>query len=94
MKKFLISFLVVLMLVMSIPVSAKRIGDVPEVTNHEKVNIYLFWASWCLVHVVVVAGSVGSRNISKGVLGVQQIITLARYPIPDDGHFGLAFRLA
>ena len=54
----------------------------------------LFWASWCLVHVVVIAGSVGSRNIAKGVLGVQQIMRLATYPIPHDGHLGLALGLA
>ena len=47
MKKILISLVIVLMIIMHVPVSAKTIGDLPEKTDHEKVNIHLFYASWC-----------------------------------------------
>lgn len=47
MKKNIISFIIVLLLFVAMPVSAERIGDVPELTDHDKVTIHLFYASWC-----------------------------------------------
>ena len=47
MKKTIIAILVALSLIIMPNVKAARVTEVPEVTNHEKINIYLFWASWC-----------------------------------------------
>lgn len=44
MKKYIVTLLIALFLV-AVP-SAKAITK-PEVTNHEKVKIHVFWASWC-----------------------------------------------
>ena len=44
MKKYIITFLLALM-VFTIP-SAKAV-ELPKKTNHEKVKIHLFYASWC-----------------------------------------------
>jgi len=45
MKKFITSILVILTFIfMPINASAKKL---PEVTEHEKVKVYLFWADYC-----------------------------------------------
>ena len=44
MKKIL---LFIITLLFFIPVVGAAEINKPKVTNHEKVNIYLFWASWC-----------------------------------------------
>ena len=44
MKKYFLAILIALMVVL-IP-SAKAV-ELPKKTNHEKVNVYLFYASWC-----------------------------------------------
>lgn len=48
MKKVLISLVAFLIAFSFVPVSyAKTIGSVPKATDHEKVTIHLFYASWC-----------------------------------------------
>ena len=47
MKKTILAILVALSLIVMPSVKAARVTEVPQVTDHEKVKIYLFWASWC-----------------------------------------------
>ena len=47
MKKTIIAILIALSLLVMPNVKAARVTEVPEVTDHEKIKIYLFWASWC-----------------------------------------------
>ena len=47
MKKTIIAILVALSLLIMPSAKAARVTEVPEVTDHAKINIYLFWASWC-----------------------------------------------
>ena len=44
MKKVL---LFIITMLFAIPVANATVITKPQVTNHEKVTIYLFWASWC-----------------------------------------------
>lgn len=49
MKKFVVSLLIITMLILTplSMVNAERVGSVPDKTDHEKVTIHLFYASWC-----------------------------------------------
>lgn len=47
MKKYILGLITALLIIATPSVKAAQKIDVPEVTDHEKVKVYLFWADYC-----------------------------------------------